>query len=169
MRLSLGFQHNLWHGIAHWPIGRLATALASKVGRVWRPRSPPVHESGVAATAEMFTSRPVENPDSKRQCSVRADHPRVMPQPASSPGLVIEDQLAVETAYENFLEIIYPGDSASKQAARENNAPAHQMECEMAARQNFEQHGAFDFFSSVQRSRVGIQHLLHTQTLQTKT
>lgn len=60
---------------------------------------------------------------------------------------VIEDQLAVETAYENFLDIIYPGDSAKKQAAREDNAPANQRECEMAARRSFEQHGAFDSFT----------------------
>ena len=35
---------------------------------------------------------------------------------------------------------------ATLQAARENNAPPNQMECEIAARQSFEQHGALDSF-----------------------
>merc|ERR1711937_433150 len=60
---------------------------------------------------------------------------------------VITDQIAVETAYENFLHIVYPEDADKRQAARENKAPANQYECEMAARRSFEENGQFDSFT----------------------
>merc|ERR1712226_381726 len=60
---------------------------------------------------------------------------------------VISDQIAVETAYENFLHIVYPEDSDKRQAARQNKAPANQYECEMAARKSFEENGKFDSFT----------------------
>lgn len=60
---------------------------------------------------------------------------------------VIADQIAVETAYENFLHIVYPEDSDKRQAARQNKAPANQYECEMAARKSFEENGKFDSFT----------------------
>jgi len=60
---------------------------------------------------------------------------------------VISDQIAVETAYENFLHIVYPEDASKRQAARENKAPANQYECEMAARKSFEENAKFDAFT----------------------
>merc|ERR1712216_255551 len=60
---------------------------------------------------------------------------------------VISDQIAAETAYENFLHIVYPEDASKRQAARENKAPANQYKCEMAARKSFEENANFDAFS----------------------
>jgi legumain len=60
---------------------------------------------------------------------------------------ILADQLAVEQAYEKFLDIVYPGDEAKKQAIRTANAAPLQRDCEIAARENFIQHGAFDSFT----------------------
>merc|ERR1712157_133857 len=60
---------------------------------------------------------------------------------------VIADQIAVETAYENFLHIVYPEDSDKRQAARENKAPPNQYECEMAARKSFQKNAKFNSFT----------------------
>merc|ERR1712203_483555 len=60
---------------------------------------------------------------------------------------VISDQIAAETAYENFLHIVYPEDASKRQAARENKTPANQYKCEMAARKSFEENANFDVFS----------------------
>merc|ERR1712226_1249725 len=60
---------------------------------------------------------------------------------------VISDQIAVETAYENFLHLVYPEDAGKRQAARENKAPANQYECEMAARKSFQENAKFNSFT----------------------
>merc|ERR1711998_437835 len=60
---------------------------------------------------------------------------------------VLKDQLAVETVYEKFLEIVYPGDEAKKAAARESTASPNNRDCELATRESFISHGDFDSFS----------------------
>jgi legumain len=64
---------------------------------------------------------------------------------------VLKDQLAVEAAYEKFLEIVYPGDEAKKAAARDSENPAAtkaaHKSCELAARDSFKEHGVFDSYT----------------------
>merc|ERR1712080_503229 len=62
-------------------------------------------------------------------------------------GAIVTDQIAVETAYENFLRIVCPEDEDKRQSARQSKAPANHYECEMAARKSFEAHGKFDSFT----------------------
>jgi len=57
---------------------------------------------------------------------------------------VLADQLAVETAYEKFLEIVYPGDDAKKDAMRTGDAAPNQRDCEMNTRESFVNYGKFD-------------------------
>lgn len=59
----------------------------------------------------------------------------------------LESQLQAETAFERFLEIIYPGDDDKKAAARDVKAASSALpykSCEMGARDNFVKFGAFD-------------------------
>jgi len=60
---------------------------------------------------------------------------------------LLKDQLAAETAYENFLNIVYPSDSQKQALARESNLPADNRNCELATRESFKAHGAFDSYS----------------------
>jgi len=57
---------------------------------------------------------------------------------------VLKDQLEVEAAYERFLEIVYPGDASSQEAARIAIHPADQKECELSTRASFVANGDFD-------------------------
>merc|ERR1712000_145951 len=43
---------------------------------------------------------------------------------------VLKDQLAAVTAYEKFLDIVYPGDDAKKDAIREARLPADNGDCD---------------------------------------
>jgi legumain len=60
---------------------------------------------------------------------------------------ILVDQLAVETAYENFLNIVYPSDAQKQAQARESNLPADNRNCELATRESFKSHGVFDSYS----------------------
>merc|ERR1712000_476698 len=60
---------------------------------------------------------------------------------------VLKDQLAAVTAYEKFLDIVYPGDDAKKDAIREARLPADNRDCEMATRESFTTYGDFDAYS----------------------
>jgi len=57
---------------------------------------------------------------------------------------ILQDQLKAESAYEKFLEIVYPGDDDRQAAARERVLPPNNRDCEMAARESFLSHGDFD-------------------------
>jgi legumain len=60
---------------------------------------------------------------------------------------VLKDQVAVEAAYERFLQNVYPGDDAKQAAARESNAAADNRDCELEAREIFKQNGDFDSYT----------------------
>merc|ERR1712079_864537 len=60
---------------------------------------------------------------------------------------ILADQLAVESTYEKFLEIVYPGDEAKKEAMRTGSAAPDQRDCEINTRESFIKHGAFDSFT----------------------
>merc|ERR1712032_1105942 len=61
---------------------------------------------------------------------------------------VLADQLAVETAYDTFLNLLYPGDADKQAAIRAANASPDNRDCEMNTRQSFVQYGKFDSFST---------------------
>lgn len=54
-------------------------------------------------------------------------------------------QLAVDTAYTKFLEILYPGDEAKQASMRQQKTEANEMECEMATHEAFREYGAVNF------------------------
>merc|ERR1712224_859547 len=56
---------------------------------------------------------------------------------------VLSEQLEAESAYEKFLEIVYP-DMHARETARQSKALPNNMDCEMAAHAAFKQHGKFD-------------------------
>merc|ERR1712096_498400 len=60
---------------------------------------------------------------------------------------VLDDQLAVEAAYKRFVDIVYPDDAAKQEEAMTTKASPDQMDCELAARKSFIEHGAFDSFT----------------------
>jgi legumain len=54
-------------------------------------------------------------------------------------------QLAVDTVYSRFLDILYPNDQAKQEAMRQQKTEAGIMECEMAAHEAFRVHGEARF------------------------
>jgi len=60
---------------------------------------------------------------------------------------VLAEQIAVESAYESFLEIIYPGDAAKQADARDGKSVKFNKNCERAARDSFKQFGDFDSYT----------------------
>merc|ERR1719238_1725896 len=60
---------------------------------------------------------------------------------------VLTEQLEVEKAFSNFLEILYPGDSDKHHAMRHGTSPANHRDCELATRDAFVQHGKFDAYT----------------------
>jgi len=60
---------------------------------------------------------------------------------------VLTEQLEVERAYNQFLEILYPGDHEKHHAMRHGNSPAAHRDCEMSTREQFVQHGKFDSYT----------------------
>merc|ERR1712007_85985 len=60
---------------------------------------------------------------------------------------VLKDQLAVETAYERFLNLLYPADAEKQAAIREAKSPADNRDCELAVRESFTQYGKFDSYT----------------------
>merc|ERR1711957_335658 len=61
--------------------------------------------------------------------------------------LVLKDQLAVEAAYEKFLEIVYPGDVSRQQTMRQDKTAPNNRDCELAVRESFTKNGDFDHFT----------------------
>lgn len=61
--------------------------------------------------------------------------------------LVLKDQLAVEAAYEKFLEIVYPGDVSRQQTMRQDKTAPNNRDCELAVRESFTENGDFDHFT----------------------
>jgi len=57
---------------------------------------------------------------------------------------VLTDQISAETAYESFLNLLYPGDKDKQAAIREANSPPDNRDCELNTRQSFKDHGNFD-------------------------
>jgi len=98
------------------------------------------------------TAVPVEDAWSARQVDLRMAYQNYVDATTSKDRLfrgaemqaVLTDQLEVETAYERFIEIVYPGDTAKQRMIREGAAPANQKDCELATRQSFIDHGNFD-------------------------
>merc|ERR1739848_792968 len=56
---------------------------------------------------------------------------------------VLNDQMEVEQAFHNFLEILYPGDSDKHHAMRHGTSAAKHRDCEIATREAFVQNGKF--------------------------
>merc|ERR1711939_1284407 len=54
-------------------------------------------------------------------------------------------QLAVDTAYTRFLEILYPGDEAKQVNMRQQKTQANEFECEMDTHGAFREYGAAKF------------------------
>merc|ERR1712150_200523 len=61
---------------------------------------------------------------------------------------VLADQLAAETAYESFLNLLFPGDADKQAAIRKANSPPDNRDCELNTRKSFVQHGKFDSSSN---------------------
>lgn len=60
---------------------------------------------------------------------------------------VLADQLAVETVYGNFLNLLFPDDADKQAAIREANSPADNRDCELKVRESFKQYGNFDSYT----------------------
>merc|ERR1712139_25486 len=72
---------------------------------------------------------------------------------------VLTEQLEVEKAFSNFLEILYPGDSEKHHAMRHGTSPAANRDCEMDTRAAFVKHGKFDAYTgfALQFQRVIVE------------
>merc|ERR1712228_51388 len=60
----------------------------------------------------------------------------------------IADQIAAETAYERFLEIVYPNDEEMRTRARVGTARPDHPDCELSTRRAFGRYGNFNSASA---------------------
>merc|ERR1712019_293562 len=74
---------------------------------------------------------------------VSAESPEGRLSAGSALQKVLVEQLAVESAYEKFMAIVYP-DDAIRERAQKVPAVPNNMECEMAVHTAFKQYGQFD-------------------------
>jgi len=114
------------------------------------------HIGGGASTASLSAEESSKNAWSARELELKQAYYNYANAQTSEERLaageelkqVLADQLAVETAYDSFLNLLYPGDADKQAAIRAANASPDNRDCEMNTRQSFVQYGKFDSFST---------------------